>query len=320
MSLLDPRFTFKPFEYEFATYYSKLINDSYWTHTKVNFDGDRLGFYRLPEKERNILKRCALCISQIEIPIKKFWVSVGELIPKPEFYILGVTNGEAEARHSLAYSQLLTFLGLEHEFIDFMKNPVIQNRFAWLSKDRPTVSASIAKSIAVFAMLIENVSLFSQFLIMLSYKRKLGEMKNIANMIEWTIYDETAHFMSGAYIYKTLIKEYPSVNTEAFQNDIYEIAEQSIYHEEKIVDYILDGHELPFLKKDTIIEFIKNRVNLSMLDLNLKPVFNNLNQELLKETFWFEEKFKGTSHDDFFSNRPVQYAMNNVSFSQESVF
>lgn len=320
MALLDPRFTFKPFEYPDTLYYIKLMNDSYWTHTKVNFDGDRLGFFKLPEYQRDILKRCALCISQIEVTVKKFWVNIGESIPKPEFYSLGITNGESEVRHSLAYSQMLTFLGLEQQFLELMKEPIIQNRFAWLSKDRGTDPASLAKNIAVFAMLIENVSLFSQFLIMLSYKRHLGEIKNLANIIEWTIRDETVHFMSAAYIFNIIMKEYPSINTESFRHEIYETAKNGLYHEEKVVDYILGGYELPFLSKASILEFLKNRINGSLRDLGFNPVFENLDQKLLMDTFWFEEQFKGTSHKDFFAGRPVEYAMNNVSFDTESVF
>lgn len=319
MSILDPRENYLPFEYPKADYFVDKINHSYWLHSEVNFDSDALEFSRLSPDEAGIMKRTMLAISQIEVAVKTFWGNLYQIFPKPEFHNIALTHGDSEVRHSALYSRLLTVLGFENEFAEFLKHPVARGRYNWLSKPRNNSPEDIAYNVAVFAMLVENVSLFSQFLIMLHYRRNKGVMKNIANGVGWTAQDETVHFETGAWLISLLRKEFPRVDESGFVAKMRAVAEEAITHEEKMLDYILDGKGLDGLSRAAIVEFIKDRLNQSLKALEIDPVFV-CDEALLSQTSWFEEMIVGTTHRDFFDARPVEYSIGDTVFTAEELF
>ena len=73
-----------------------------------------------------------LAISQIEVSVKSFWGDIYHKIPKQEVGSVGATFGESEVRHADAYSHLLEILGLNNEFKELKKKPVIMRRVQYL--------------------------------------------------------------------------------------------------------------------------------------------------------------------------------------------
>ena len=176
MSIFEKRVAFKPFEYPEIIGYKDAINHSYWLVSEWNFIGDIHDFnVKLNDIERNVLKNAMLAISQIEISVKKFWTKLGERFPKAEFEQVGVTFGESEVRHADAYSHLLEVLGMNNEFDQLLQNPVIQGRVDYLTKYLKGASdnsnENYTLTLALFSIFIENVSLFSQFLIIKSFNK-----------------------------------------------------------------------------------------------------------------------------------------------------
>lgn len=319
MSLLDPRNYYKPFEYDLMKYVTRM-QSTYWVHTEVTFDADRKEFFALPSAERTALKYALLSASQAEVAIKPFWAKVGDLLPKPEVYNMGFSFSESEVRHGEAYSELLTVLGFEKEFKSFLELPVVRDRFKWLTKERPSDPQGIAKQLAIFSILMENVSLFSQFLIMISFRKHRGIMKNVANMVAWSAADETCHFEAGAALVNQLFKEYPEIRTPEFIEELMEIGRSGIDHEMAMLDLICSEGELPFMSREVIIEFLKDRVNNSFSAMDLPTIYPGLDTKLLEETDWFYLTINGTNHRDFFDVRLTEYSVNDVVFDKNSLF
>src|SRR4029079_16315881 len=135
-----------------------------------NFISDVHDFnVHLNDKETNAIKNALLAISQIEVSVKKFWTQLGNKFPKSEFEQVGVTLGENEVRHADAYSHLLQVLGLNDDFNQLLQNPVIQGRVDYLTKYLKGASENSNESytliLTLFSIFIENVSLFSQFVV-----------------------------------------------------------------------------------------------------------------------------------------------------------
>lgn len=86
-----------------------------------------------------------------------------------------------------------------------------------------------------------------------------------------------------------------------------------------MIDYILGGKELEFLRREVIIEFVKDRLNRSLKGLKIDPIFE-CDKALLEDTSWFYHLIKGTSHKDFFDVRPVEYSVQDTDFSPEELF
>src|SRR5690606_7673531 len=191
MSIFDKRLQYKPFEYPEILQFTDAINKAYWVHSEVDFTADIQDFHsHLTPIDRSAVKRALLAIAQIEVAVKSFWGNLFHHFPKPEFNGLGATFAECEFRHSEAYSRLLEVLGYTNEFEQVVTVPVIRERIDYLTQALRNVKSTDHKeytfSLILFSILIENVSLFSQFAIILSYTRFKGLMKNVSNIIAWT--------------------------------------------------------------------------------------------------------------------------------------
>ena len=194
-NIFERRMTLKPFEYPELYEYVPAIRHSYWIHTEFNFTSDIQDFKtHLSESEKNAIKNAMLAISQIEVAVKNFWGDIYHKIPKPEVGAVGSTFAESEVRHTDAYSHLLEILGLNTEFKNLKKNPVIMKRVRYLdaalTSSKSENEREYTESILLFSLFIEHVSLFSQFLIIMAFNKHKNMLKGISNVVEATSKEE----------------------------------------------------------------------------------------------------------------------------------
>lgn len=324
MSIFEKRVAFKPFEYPEVEEYKKAINHSYWLFSEWNFLGDIHDFnVKLDDVERHAIKNAMLAISQIEVSVKKFWTKLGDRFPKAEFEQVGVTFGESEVRHADAYSHLLQVLGLNNEFDQLLQNPVIQGRVDYLTKylrgAADNSNENFALTLTLFSIFIENVSLFSQFLIIKSFNKYKNCLKDIDNVVQATQKEEVIHALFGVYIIKEIEKEYPDWLNEDFFEKLYRACKKAFVAECNIVDWIFEKGELSFLPKDVVIEFIKYRFNESLGLVGGHPVFD-VDEEKLSQVKWFIDEIYAEVSVDFFHKKPVTYSKKVKSIKAEDLF
>jgi ribonucleoside-diphosphate reductase beta chain len=82
---------------------------------------------------------------------------------------------------------------------------------------------------------------------------------------------------------------------------------------------MINGINEKSLSAPILKEFIKNRINESLIQIGFKKVFE-INQDLLSSTMWFTEELLGNNMTDFFSSRPVEYAKKNQCFDESELF
>ena len=324
MSIFDKRVNYKPFEYPEVLKFTEAINKSFWVHSEVDFTADTQDFHsNLTMPERTAIKHSLLAIAQIEVAVKTFWGNIYLHFPKPEFNGLGSTFAECEFRHSEAYSRLLEVLGYNNEFQKLMDIPVIRERVEYLSGVLQDTRSEDRKkyviSLILFSILIENVSLFSQFAIILSFTRFKGYMKNVSNIIAWTSIDEQIHANGGIYIVNTIREEFPDFFDTETVALIRKTVEESIEVERKILDWIFIEGEIEIVKKKDLLNFMKFRVDESMKQIGFDPIFNITNAEY-QPMSWFEEEVFANSLDDFFAKRPVDYTKHDKSITADDLF
>ena len=319
------REAYKPFEYPEVLDFINTINQTFWVHSEVDFTGDIQDFHvDLKESERQAIQRTLLAIAQVEVDVKGFWGNLYQHLPKPEFNGLGSTFAECEFRHSEAYAQLLDVLGLQNEFEQALQSEVLRSRIDFL-RDRSAAvqldspEQEFGLNLIMFSILVENVSLFSQFATVLSFTHFRGLLKNTSNIIAWTSKDEQLHANAGIYIFNQIVKENPTWLTEKYQAAIYDTARASIAQEQRMLDWIFAAGELQQVTKAQLINFMKDRLNTSLSQIQLAPIFD-VDQELLKQMNWFEEEIYANTMDDFFAKRPVEYSKHNQSFTADDLF
>src|SRR5690554_5822732 len=324
MGIFDKRINYKPFEYPEILEFTNAINKSFWVHSEVDFTADVQDFHsHLSAEEREVVKRSLLAIAQIEVNVKTFWGNLYLHLPKPEFNGLGSTFAECEFRHSEAYSRLLEVLGYNNEFEDVVHIPAINKRIQYLSDALKHAKAENQKdymqSLILFSLLIENVSLFSQFAIILSFSRFRGVMKNVSNIIAWTSVDEQVHANAGIFIVNKIREEFPEFFDISSQEEILEMVKLSIEVEAEILDWIFEDGDVEQLDKKELLDFMKYRVDESLARIGMRKLYVSPipgKQPLL----WFEEEVFANSLDDFFAKRPVDYTKHDKSITANDLF
>ena len=324
MGIFEKRINYKPFEYPEVLQFIEAINKSYWVHSEVDFTADVQDFHsQLEPHEKNAVKNALLAIAQIEVNVKTFWGNLYDHLPKPELNGLGATFAECEFRHSEAYSRLLEVLGYNDEFLDVVNVPAVKDRIEYLGKMLKNANSQDPKayvsSLLLFSILIENVSLFSQFAIILSFTRFQGYMKNVSNIIAWTSVDEQIHANGGIYLINKIREEQPDLLTDADIESIYDLVDESIEMESNILDWIFEQGELDKISKKNLLDFMKYRVDDSLKKIGMKTRYN-ITPEDYKPMIWFEEEVFANSMDDFFAKRPVDYTKHDKSITANDLF
>ena len=324
MSIFDKRLNYKPFEYPGVLDFTDAINRSFWVHSEVDFTADVQDFHSyLSKEEKDVVKKSLLAIAQIEVAVKSFWGDLYKHLPKPEFNGLGSTFAECEFRHSQAYSRLLEVLGYNDEFGKVIKVPAIKRRIEYLSEALGHTNAKDPKeyvsSLILFSILIENVSLFSQFAIVLSFNRFKGVMKNVSNIIAWTSIDEQLHANAGIYIINQIREEFPDYFSEELTEKLTHIVKKSIDVEEEILDWIFVSGELDNISKKNLMDFMKFRLDESLEKIGIPKIYN-VTQSEYQPMLWFEEEVFANSLDDFFARRPVDYTKHDKSITAADLF
>ncbi len=264
-----------------------------------------------------------LAIAQIEVCVKTFWGDIYHKMPKPEIGSVGATFAESEVRHADAYAHLLEILGLNEEFKKIKDIPVIQERMNYLEKviklSRTQENKEYAHAVLLFALFVEHVSLFSQFLIMMSFNKHRNLFKGISNAVEATSKEEQIHGMFGIDVINIIKEEHPEWFDESCRNLILESCREAYEAESKIVDWIYEKGELPFLPAANVKEFIKHRLNNSLASIGLERVFT-VSDALLEETDWFDAEVIATKHVDFFNKRSINYNKRSASVTSDDLF
>ena len=318
------RTNLKPYEYPALLEYVDAIRHSYWVHTEFNFTSDIQDFMvHLDEKEKTAVQRAMLAISQIEIAVKTFWGDIYKRLPKPEIGSVGATFAESEVRHADAYSHLLQLLGFNNEFENLLEVPAIRRRIKYLEKSisnsKAVENQDYFESVVLFSMFVENVSLFSQFLVIMSFNKHKNVLKGISNAVEATSKEENIHAEFGFDLVNLIKKENPKWWTPELIEDLIVATKEAFEAESEIVEWIFEKGDLDFLTKAQTIEFIKHRFNISLNSINIDNVFQ-VNENLLLTTEWFDDEILTTKHTDFFNKRSINYSKKSKSITLNDLF
>lgn len=322
--IFEKRINLKPYEYPQLYEYVPAIRHSYWIHTEFNFTSDIQDFKsQLGPVEQSAIKNTMLAISQIEVAVKTFWGDIYHRMPKPEIGSVGATFAESEVRHHDAYSHLLEILGLNQEFENLKKKPVIMKRVQYLETALKNAKSEnnreYTESILLFSLFIEHVSLFSQFLVIMAFNKHRNMLKGISNVVEATSKEEQIHGDFGIDLINIIKKEHPEWFDRGYTEMIQEICQEAFVAESKIVDWIFEEGELEFLPKAVVNEFIKNRFNNSLESIGIAKIFE-VDQKLLAQTEWFDDEIIGTKHGDFFVKRSINYSKRTQSITSDDLF
>lgn len=325
MSIFQERKNYKPFEYNTLTApFIEAIWASHWTHKEFTFKSDVQDYKtELTAEEQEVIKRAVLLISQVEVSVKSYWSNIGKVLPKPEIADVGATFGGNEVIHSRAYSQILSELGLNDEFQSLLADGVVNNRVTYLSKYVNKIykndHKNIVYSLILFTLFTENVSLFSQFYVLLGFNRYKNVLKDISNVVQYTSKEEDIHAKFGMTLINQIRRENPEIFDEEFINRIKGETIEAIKAETELIKWMLQGLQTDFMTEDILVAFVTHRVNKSLAEIGIEFTLP-VDEELLLQTSWMDEEILASAMTDFFYKKPIEYNKKSQSFEEDDIW
>jgi ribonucleoside-diphosphate reductase beta chain len=321
--LFDEQVSRKPDLYPWTSQFIDAMHEGHWSDKEFTFKSDVQDFkVKLNDQEREMVTRALSAIGQIEVAVKTFWVKLGDNLPHPSIQDMGIVMGNIEVIHNNAYERLLGELDLNHIFEENLKLDFIQGRVKYLKKYTHKFHSDNKKqfiySLILFTLFVENVSLFSQFYVILWFGRK-NLLKEVNQQVMYTLKEEDIHSKAGMKLINELRKEYPDLFDKELEDRIIQESLEAFKAEEKIVEWMVNGRKGEKLNSPLLKEFIKNRINESLEGIGYNKAFD-VDEAILENTEWFNDVAYGDNLTDFFDSRPVEYAKANQSFSTDSLF
>jgi ribonucleoside-diphosphate reductase beta chain len=158
--------------------------------------------------------------------------------------------------------------------------------------------------------------LFSSFAILLNFSR-FNKMKGMGQVISFSIRDESLHSEFGCWLFRTLMEEYPELNTDELKKGIYDAARLTIELEDNFIDKAFETGTVEGLDPSDLKQYIRYRCNCKLKDLGLKSNWKNIDKEAVARiTSWFDVLSSGVEQQDFFAMRPTAYVRAAIDFSK----
>lgn len=317
MGLFEEQKARKPNKYIWTKDFIKAVHNSFWTADEFDFRSDVSQFHSvIGNQEQEVITRTLASIGQVEIAVKRFWANLGDNLPHPSIYDLGYVMANTEVIHNEAYEKLLDVLGLGHIFELHLQNPVLEGRMNYLRKYLQRYSEDERQqfiySIILFTLFIENVSLFSQFYILLWFNRTKNYLKDTAQQIQYTRNEEMLHALAGTQVINTLRAEYPELFTAELEERVREEANVALVQEAKLIDWIMqDYDQTDGLNAWSLMRFVGSRIDDSLKMIGFEPIWN---EPAPPETNWFNEELFGYNLTDFFAKKPVDYSKRDKNY------
>ena len=318
--LTAPRLVYRPFLYPQAFEYFSKQAMAHWVPTEVSMAGDIRDYNEnLSSAERSVVIKILRLFTTIEIDAEEYWSGhVAKWFPHPEIQQMASLNGGMEAIHIWGYDYLSQSLNLPlSEYEAFLKDPAMKAKKERLGEvlSKTETLEDKALSLAVFSAFTEGVSLFSSFAVLMSFSR-FGKLKGVANIVSWSVRDESLHSEAGCWLFKKLIEENPQIMTDKLKHDILEAARHTVELEDDYIDSVFSEGEIQELSSKDLKAYIRFRANTKLEDLGLKRNWRNVDMQAVKRiTQWFDIMVSGGEHADFFALRSTAYSKGHVSWN-----
>jgi len=323
MGIFEKREKIQPYEYPNLLNYAKAIHKAFWHVDHFTYESDVRDFkVELTPVERDIVEKSMLSIGVVENKVKSFWARLDQRMPKTEISDVGYTFAGNEVVHRLTYAQTLDLLGLQDRFESIGEVPEIRDRIKYLNKYLEGVSSrsnkEFTKSLILFTLLVENSSLFSQFLIMSSFSKYKNVLKNFSKVINATAREEILHGKFGSELVNIIRQENPEWFDDEMEQKTRRAVRKAFDAELKVLEWIFEKGELDFISKAEIAEFLKSRLNNSLNQIGYSNEFE-VSDILLEKSNYMEIMLLATQDIDFFDGKSSDYN-ESTAFTEEALW
>ncbi len=306
--IFESRPNYKPFDYQWAFDAYDLQQNMHWLPSEVPLAEDVKDWNgRLTDAERTLLTQLFRFFTQADTDISEGYVTkYMPMFQKPELRMMLCAFAAAEANHMHSYSQLIDTLGLpEEEYVAFRDYKEMADKHEYMFKEHTrgmSKERSAALDLAIFSAFGEGLQLFSTFAILMNFQR-LGKMKGMATIVEWSIRDENLHVESMIRLFRTVIEENPHLWTDKFKGMIYQACRDMVELEDAFIDLAFGVGGIEGMTPEDVKTYVRYIADCRLMQLGLKP-----NYEIKENPFdWLDWIMSAPTHANFFEQRSTEY-------------
>ena len=256
--ITEPRNYYKPFEYQEAFEFFKQQHRAHWISDEVPLASDLNDWKsKLTKSEKNLIGNILKSFAQTEVHVNDYWsTKVSLWFPKPEIQAMARAFADFESIHAEAYARLNEELGLD-DFKAFLEDEVSKAKIDRLVETPGETLEDRAVSLAIFSAFTEGVNLFSSFAVLMSFQLR-NLMKGTAQVVEWSVRDESLHSKAGCWLFRTLLEEQPELNSDKIREKVIEACETSVQLEFDFIDKAFEMGDIEGLLIKITLLFNKN--------------------------------------------------------------
>jgi ribonucleotide reductase beta subunit family protein with ferritin-like domain len=304
--LTEESTVYKPFKFPWAIEMAENHEDLHWTEKEVNLSDDVTQWKdgTLSDTEKNHITQILRLFTQSDVVVAGNYCDM--FIPvfkNNEVRSMLLSFAAREGVHQRAYALLNDTLGLhESEYSMFLEYDAMVDKVDFMKDADVHTQHGLAKAVAL-SVFNEGVSLFSAFVMLLNYQR-MGKMKGMNTVVEWSIRDETMHCEGMSKLFREFCTEHPRIVNDDFKKEIYEMARQIVKLESKVIDLAFEAGDIDGLDKGEVKTYIKYLADRRLIQMGLKGNFKVKENPLP----WVEELTSGDSMSNFFEKTVTDYS------------
>jgi len=272
-------------------------------------------FNQMGADARESIRRCILAVAGVEDRVKAFWAVIFLDLPQTIISDVSGVFSNSEVVHRRSYHSLVENLKIDLNELNTC--PALSGRLAYLNKHlekdpKITGRKQILKKVVLFTALVERISLFTQFYILMSFSFRNKELNTIAALQQTTAKEELVHYSFGLDLINEIKSEEPALWDEYLQELVVKSLSEAYKAELNLIDWFFEKGVPSHISKEEVVNFMNFNFNEVCKDLKIDLSYK-VNQEMFKEkNQWFIVETKNTIEPDFFDNAVGGYSSEEV--------
>lgn len=291
----------------------------FWPAEELGVEEDENDFkINLNEAERHGVLVAQAIITQYELMIggTEMWGGkIAKMFPRPEVQRMCAVFSNVELNsHAPFYAIGNRVMGNHSdEFYNSWKDdPILADRIGVI--DEYAASTDALETTAALTFL-EGATLFS---ILGFFKgansRGFNFIAHFVAGIDGSTKDENFHSMASANLFRTCKQERMDAGNHTKEQEsklrqkILRIAINAYEHDLRIIEKMFEIPGNRFVKKEELIEFLQDRINICLKRLDMRAMFERKTEGVISG--WFYDQISSVKMPDFFAATQLQYKRN----------
>lgn len=285
----------------------------FWAAEKMGVEADEQDFRtKLTPNELQAVLLLQSILTQYELLIGgvEMWGGkIAKMFPRPDIQRMCSEFSHAElCSHGPFYEIGNKVLGRDtDEFYQSCREiPELAEHLNYVETKAKSNNPLVVTAALAF---LEGVVLFSAFAFFKSFNTNgFNMIPHFVAGIDASAKDENFHSMGSAWLYNTCKQEREDLGIETHEPElIHRLAEECYKHELAMIDLIFANGDLRTIKKQDMIDFVQDRINVVCGFLN-SPEYFIKSKGIISD--WFYANISAFKYSDFFVTNQVQYIKN----------